>query len=268
MKLMTFGELLRKTRKQYRLTQTDIAKAGGIATSYVSRIECEERKPTRETVIAIAEALGPDPETTNKFLLCAGYAPIPNEDLIAIRSSSVANTGKNRVGLSTCVEPFTIEVWQEESRDNARTAKRIAEVLVSVLDDDALSAEHKRAMLLVLNAFPTWLQEMKNLAIQSSAGSLEVESISPEPSPRSIEKYKGIQEQNSDNGVILPFRQASNLGEPNENGDSTVNWRGTSGRNYARQDSSHHGHRGNLVAFLKDFQNDFWYRQGDQAPEY
>lgn len=75
-----FGLWLREKRQTARLTQTEVAKLAGISPSYVSTLERGEPhsvskipvKPERETVLAIAKAIGGNP---NEALVLAGYMP-------------------------------------------------------------------------------------------------------------------------------------------------------------------------------------------------
>ena len=71
-RLAEFGELLKRTREQLDLSISEVARRADTCQSYVSRMESLGEVPRREKVLAIAQALGVDP---NPFLLVCGYAP-------------------------------------------------------------------------------------------------------------------------------------------------------------------------------------------------
>lgn len=56
--LITIGKNIRKTRKQQRKGQLDIAVEAGIEPGYYSRIERGQANPSLEKIYAIVRALG------------------------------------------------------------------------------------------------------------------------------------------------------------------------------------------------------------------
>ena len=58
---MTFGEKVRKRRKELKMTQKELADKLGYDTSSVARIESDERRPVQYKIIEIAEVLDLSP---------------------------------------------------------------------------------------------------------------------------------------------------------------------------------------------------------------
>lgn len=81
---MTFGQLLRTTRKQARLNQRDLAEQVGCDFTYLSKIENDRMPPPSSTLTRrLAEALESDPA---EFWRVAGNTPtaellVENEQL-------------------------------------------------------------------------------------------------------------------------------------------------------------------------------------------
>lgn len=71
----TFGEELRRQRARQRISQSRLALEAGFDHSYVSRIESGTRKPTREAVLALADALRAAPQERDRLLIAAGFMP-------------------------------------------------------------------------------------------------------------------------------------------------------------------------------------------------
>src|SRR3972149_3701047 len=55
---MTLGSRIMQIRTQRRLTQSELGKRSGLASSYLSRIENRKLEPGPKTLLKIAEALG------------------------------------------------------------------------------------------------------------------------------------------------------------------------------------------------------------------
>jgi len=69
------GPLLREWRKRRRRTQLDLALDAGISARHLSFVETGRSKPSRETVLALAEQLQVPFRERNLLLLAAGHAP-------------------------------------------------------------------------------------------------------------------------------------------------------------------------------------------------
>jgi UTP--glucose-1-phosphate uridylyltransferase len=86
-----FGQLLQQTRQAQRLSRLDLARLVDLDPSHIYRMEKGERKPGRDTVLALAEALGVPPDSTSRWLVLAGYEALP---VLAIVRRS-ARRGRN-----------------------------------------------------------------------------------------------------------------------------------------------------------------------------
>src|SRR5689334_9555765 len=73
----TFAESLRRYREARTLSRNQLAGLVGLDGSYVHRLEMGNRRPSRTTVIAMADALELDADDTNKWLAAAGHGPLP-----------------------------------------------------------------------------------------------------------------------------------------------------------------------------------------------
>lgn len=73
MKPNNFGEKLKAIRKAKKATLRTLAGRAKLSYSFISSIEAGRYRPSKETVIALAEAL--DYPHVNEMLLLSGYAP-------------------------------------------------------------------------------------------------------------------------------------------------------------------------------------------------
>lgn len=78
----TFWRVLRETREAAGLSQSRLAARAGYDHSYVSRLESESRAPTRDAVIALANAMGCDEIETDKLLMSANFLPINPQNML------------------------------------------------------------------------------------------------------------------------------------------------------------------------------------------
>lgn len=70
-----FGAQLRDWRQRRRLSQLDLAAEAELSTRHLSFVETGRSKPSRETVMRLAEALELPLRSRNALLMAAGYAP-------------------------------------------------------------------------------------------------------------------------------------------------------------------------------------------------
>ena len=70
-----FGAQLRDWRRRRRLSQLDLAAEADLSTRHLSFVETGRSKPSRETVMRLAEALELPLRGRNALLMAAGYAP-------------------------------------------------------------------------------------------------------------------------------------------------------------------------------------------------
>lgn len=70
-----FGEQLRDWRQRRRMSQLDLAAEAELSTRHLSFVETGRSKPSRDTVLRLAEALELPLRSRNALLMAAGYAP-------------------------------------------------------------------------------------------------------------------------------------------------------------------------------------------------
>ena len=69
------GPLLRKWRRQRRLTQLELALEAGVSARHLSFVETARSKPGREMLLRVADRLEIPFRERNQLLLAAGHAP-------------------------------------------------------------------------------------------------------------------------------------------------------------------------------------------------
>lgn len=72
-----YGDLLRAWRKARALSQFKLAEFSGVSQRYLSFLETGKAHPTRAMVLCLSEYLGVARLETNRMLLAAGHAPLP-----------------------------------------------------------------------------------------------------------------------------------------------------------------------------------------------
>jgi transcriptional regulator with XRE-family HTH domain len=70
-----FGALLRRLRERRGLSQSALARSVGLSASTVNMLEAEVRNSSRETALALAQALDLDPVDTDDLLLAGTHLP-------------------------------------------------------------------------------------------------------------------------------------------------------------------------------------------------
>jgi len=91
-----FAEILRRYRETADLSRTGLASLVGLDGSYIHRLEMGNRRPSRDTVIAMAEALDLDASDTNRWLAAAGHGALPISDEVgSIRHERGLNVNKD-----------------------------------------------------------------------------------------------------------------------------------------------------------------------------
>jgi len=75
--MLPFGDVLSSLRNERNLTQTQLAEAIHRSTSFISLLESGQRRPARELIDALADALGLEPDSENRgaLLRAAGFEP-------------------------------------------------------------------------------------------------------------------------------------------------------------------------------------------------
>jgi transcriptional regulator with XRE-family HTH domain len=94
-----FRRLLRQAREAAGLSREALAQRVELDASYIYRIETGDRRPSRESTLLLAEALGVEGEKVSEWLLAAGYAPLPL--LTMVRGAVRTRGGGRRPGAGT-----------------------------------------------------------------------------------------------------------------------------------------------------------------------
>lgn len=89
-----FGLFLRLAREKAGIPRAELAQRVGLDVSHIFRIETGGRRPSRDAVLALAEALTLDDDNTNRWLVAAGYAPIAVMGVVrdAVRARGAVRT--------------------------------------------------------------------------------------------------------------------------------------------------------------------------------
>lgn len=88
------GRLLRVAREAAGLSRSALARHAGLDTSYIYRIEVGDRRPSRESILAISEVVRADGEEVNRWLMAASHAPLLL--LAVVRSAEAKQDGRVR----------------------------------------------------------------------------------------------------------------------------------------------------------------------------
>ncbi len=73
------GHLLRRWREHRRLSQLELALRADISARHLSFVETGRSKPSRETIVKLAEQLTITLRERNRLLLASGFAPLYDE---------------------------------------------------------------------------------------------------------------------------------------------------------------------------------------------
>jgi transcriptional regulator with XRE-family HTH domain len=79
----TFAAALRAAREDAGLSQKQLAVRSGCVSSYVSRLENNERNPTLDAVVSLANALDCSAVQADELRVAAGYLPRNVANLLA-----------------------------------------------------------------------------------------------------------------------------------------------------------------------------------------
>ncbi len=96
------GPLLRHWRATRRMSQLDLALEANVSTRHVSFVETGRSQPSRQMVLAFAEALAIPTRERNALLLAAGYAPLYRE------------TGLDAPAMATARQALTLILRQQD----------------------------------------------------------------------------------------------------------------------------------------------------------
>ncbi len=93
METLSFGQTFRALRMKRAFSQTSIARALDRSTSFISLIETDQRRPNRQLIDHLAEALGLSDESDGKtaLLRAAGYDPTEISGMITRLVAAISN---------------------------------------------------------------------------------------------------------------------------------------------------------------------------------
>lgn len=95
--MVQFGLRIRQLRKQNHFTLRELGERSGVSYSFINSIENNRFNPSRETVIALADALNRTDK--DELLLLAGFAPTDEESLDAPTGPGVSDIDDPEVSL-------------------------------------------------------------------------------------------------------------------------------------------------------------------------
>lgn len=112
---MTFGAILKQLREPRRISQSKLALAAGFDHSYVSRLESGARKPAREAVDQLADALNATPAERDQLLTSAGFAvPVDATALALMDVSAERRRQTAKWGVQSHTWPEWLVILSEE----------------------------------------------------------------------------------------------------------------------------------------------------------
>jgi predicted ATPase/class 3 adenylate cyclase/DNA-binding XRE family transcriptional regulator len=77
----SFGDWLRKRRRELDLTQSELAKRSGCAQVTIKKLEADQLKPSKELAEAVIRQLGIPPEKLEAFVAFARGGPVPTQPI-------------------------------------------------------------------------------------------------------------------------------------------------------------------------------------------
>jgi len=138
--LTQFGPLLRGKREAAGLSRQDLAGRVGMDASHIYRIESGGRRPSRESALALAEALGVRGEDLNAWLVAAGFAPTPLLGMVrgAVRTRGGARRPGGRGATSAAWDSARWARWLEAMGLQESMIARIMQALENRTSVEAL----------------------------------------------------------------------------------------------------------------------------------
>jgi transcriptional regulator with XRE-family HTH domain len=122
-----FGENLRRWHRLRGQTQSDVAARSGYSQRHISFLESSRSKPTRESVLVLAETLDVPVHARNELLLAAGFAP--SYSAHALDSENLAAAVEALRSVLASSRPFpamliALRAWLERLEDDPSLATR------------------------------------------------------------------------------------------------------------------------------------------------
>lgn len=118
---MSFGSTLKQLREPRRISQSKLAERAGFDHSYVSRLESGARKPAREAVEQLADALEATLAERDQLLTSAGFAGTVDATALALMDVSAERRRQTaKWGVQSLTWPEWILVLTEEVGEAAQ----------------------------------------------------------------------------------------------------------------------------------------------------
>src|SRR3954471_18984738 len=115
---LTFGELLRRLRRDKRMPLQDVARRSGLSTTHLSRLENDNGLPTTDTVVKLHRVLGGDLPVMLELARC-----LPDEILDRyIRHADDEPPVLKRSALGRADDPIFAEAFVEDMEPAIRRA--------------------------------------------------------------------------------------------------------------------------------------------------
>jgi UTP--glucose-1-phosphate uridylyltransferase len=143
-----FGRLLRRARESEGLSRQALGRLISVDGSHIYRMEAGERRPSRSTALALAEALGVEGKSLDQWLTAAGFAAMPLLSGVrsGIRTRGAIRTGDERgvrtlwsqlegIGLQESrIERLLRSVEKVGLTDARRISQSVADTFTSLAD--------------------------------------------------------------------------------------------------------------------------------------
>jgi len=128
-----FSKSLSSERERRGLSREELAARASLNPSHIYRLETGARRPSRETVLALADALEVDNATLELWLAKVGYAPLDLavnfRPVVRVRGATL-RSGRN-VGPASSLDTATVARQLEAIGLKESTVRRLVEALAS-----------------------------------------------------------------------------------------------------------------------------------------
>ena len=158
------GQLLLTAREAQGLSRSALAQHVGLDASYIYRIEVGDRRPSRKSILAIAEVVRVNSEETNKWLTASGYAPLPL--LVMVRAAVETHGGRPHRNTKSNApadrEAARWANWLEAMGLHELTVKRLLQAIETV------GLVHQQRVAKTISAAISCVTEMLEAPIQTA----------------------------------------------------------------------------------------------------
>jgi len=172
-----FGDLLRRAREHAGLSRAALARSIDFDPSYIHRLEAGSRRPSREAVLALADAMRLKSEDLSTWLTAAGFADLPLQ-LAGGSSARTRSVLRNSRSLTDEPRFQLVGQWSNWLEAMGFQPEMIAPILQGM--ETTGMAERRRVTELVSGTF-TYLARMleapvRTAVIPAASGHLMVAS--------------------------------------------------------------------------------------------